>query len=42
MAELRRMGIRAVISIYPPRATRNLLPLSAKFDVENAGYVAEA
>jgi hypothetical protein len=42
MAELRRMGIRAVISIYPPHASHNLLPPSAKFDVENARYVVEA
>ena len=42
MAELSHMGIRAAISIYPPHASRNLLPLSAEFDVENTRCVVEA
>jgi FMN phosphatase YigB (HAD superfamily) len=41
MAELKRMGLRVLLDIYPPHADRQLLPPGAKFDVERARYVVE-
>ncbi len=40
-AELRRMGLRVLLDIYPPHADRQLLPPGTKFDVERARYVVE-
>jgi transposase-like protein len=40
-AELRRMGLRVLLDIYPPHADRSLLPPNAKFDAERARYVVE-
>jgi hypothetical protein len=41
ITEIKRMGLRVLLEIYPPHADRNLLPPSAKFDVERATYVVE-
>jgi hypothetical protein len=41
ITEIKRMGLRVVLDIYPPHADRNLLPPNTKFDVERARYVVE-
>jgi hypothetical protein len=39
--EIKRMGLRVLLDIYPPHADPRLLPPGAKFDVESARYVVK-
>jgi competence CoiA-like predicted nuclease len=41
VAEIKRMGLRVLLDIYPPHTDPRLLPPNAKFDVERARYVVE-
>ncbi len=39
--EIKRMGLRVLLDIYPPHGDPSLLPPNTKFDVERARYVVE-
>jgi hypothetical protein len=41
VSTLTRMGLRVLLSIYPPHADRSLLPPNTQFDRESALYVAK-
>jgi hypothetical protein len=41
ITEIKRMGLRVLLDIYPPHADLSLLPPGAKFDAERARYVVE-